>query len=150
MKKCAIFYSSVHHKNTERLVKEIAGSIEGVEIFSLLSPVNSGLKEYDFVGFASGVYMGKPHRSMTEFIKVHGKELSGKKAFTILTCGSPAEKYSAGFESLLSEYEIIVKGAFRCKGFDTFGPFKLIGGIAKGHPDKTDVANAVTFVKGLI
>ena len=32
---------------------------------------------------------------------------------------------------------------------DTFGPFKLVGGIAKGHPDDKDIQNAVEFVKDL-
>ncbi|WP_305153276.1 hypothetical protein [uncultured Dubosiella sp.] len=36
-------------------------------------------------------------------------------------------------------------GAFGCRGFDTFGPFKWIGGIAKGRPDQKDVENAVCF-----
>ena len=38
---------------------------------------------------------------------------------------------------------------FGCKGYDTFGPFKLVGGIAKGRPDEEDIKNAVAFVKGL-
>lgn len=41
-------------------------------------------------------------------------------------------------------------GRFSCKGFDTFGPFKLIGGVAKGHPDDRDLAAAVEFYKKLI
>ena len=36
-------------------------------------------------------------------------------------------------------------GRFQCKGFDTYGPFKLIGGIAKGHPDQKDIREAVEF-----
>ena len=35
------------------------------------------------------------------------------------------------------------------KGYDTFGPFKLVGDIAKGHPDDKDIRNAVEFVKDL-
>ena len=42
-----------------------------------------------------------------------------------------------------------VIGKFGCKGYDTFGPFKLLGGIAKWHPDEKDIKNAVEFVKGL-
>ena len=32
---------------------------------------------------------------------------------------------------------------FGCKGYDTFGPFKLVGGIAKDHPNEEDMKNAV-------
>ena len=40
-------------------------------------------------------------------------------------------------------------GAFSCKGYDTFGPFKLVGGIAKGHPDERDLENARAFYRQL-
>jgi flavodoxin len=43
----------------------------------------------------------------------------------------------------------VCEGRFSCKGYDTFGLFKLIGGLAKGHPDDNDLENAVTFFKGL-
>lgn len=38
-------------------------------------------------------------------------------------------------------------GEFSCKGYDTFGPFKLVGGIAKGHPDERDLENARKFYR---
>ena len=41
-------------------------------------------------------------------------------------------------------------GRFQCKGFDTYGPFKLIGGIAKGHPDQKDIREAVEFYKEIL
>ena len=40
-------------------------------------------------------------------------------------------------------------GKFFCKGYDTYGPFKLVGGIAKGHPDEKDLMAAVEFYKGI-
>lgn len=40
-------------------------------------------------------------------------------------------------------------GAYQCLGFDTFGPFKLIGGIAKGHPNEDEIAAAVSFYLSL-
>lgn len=40
-----------------------------------------------------------------------------------------------------------VLGEFSCKGYDTFGSFKLIGGIAKGHPDTQDLENARKFYR---
>ena len=42
-----------------------------------------------------------------------------------------------------------VVGKFGCKGYDTFGSFKLVGGIAKDHPNEEDMKNAADFVKGL-
>ena len=36
-------------------------------------------------------------------------------------------------------------GEFGCKGYDTFGPFKLVGGIAKGRPNEADLEQARSF-----
>ena len=43
-----------------------------------------------------------------------------------------------------------IVGDFTCKGFDTYGPIKLIGGIAKGHPDNDDIAAAKRFILKVI
>ncbi|MEI3307063.1 MAG: hypothetical protein V8R40_14225 [Dysosmobacter sp.] len=40
-------------------------------------------------------------------------------------------------------------GEFSCKGYNTFGPFKLIGGSAKGRPNEDDLENARTFYRKL-
>ena len=42
-----------------------------------------------------------------------------------------------------------VLGEFGCRGYDTFGPFRLVGGIAKGRPDARDLENARAFYRGL-
>ena len=41
-------------------------------------------------------------------------------------------------------------GEFSCKGYDTFGPLKFIGGINKGKPDEKDLKRAREFAKTLI
>ena len=43
-----------------------------------------------------------------------------------------------------------IVGRFSCKGFDTFGPFKMIGGVSKGHPDEKDIAAVVEFYNCLL
>ena len=40
---------------------------------------------------------------------------------------------------ILKEKKTDIIGKFGCKGYDTFGPFKLVGDIAKGHPDEKDL-----------
>ncbi|MCR5674581.1 MAG: hypothetical protein K6G16_02615 [Lachnospiraceae bacterium] len=42
-----------------------------------------------------------------------------------------------------------VLGEYLCPGFDTFGPFKLVGGIQKGHPTEKEIRDAVAFYQGL-
>ena len=65
----------------------------------------------------------------------------------ICTYGGSANYKS--IEQILDKKHASVDGKFGCKGYDTFGPFKLVGGIAKGHPDDKDIQNAVEFVKDL-
>jgi flavodoxin len=43
-----------------------------------------------------------------------------------------------------------VLGGFSCKAWDTYGPFKLMGGINKGRPNEEDLKKAREFAKGLL
>ena len=49
----------------------------------------------------------------------------------------------------MKEKHAKVIGIFGCKGYDTFGPFKLVSGIAKGHPNEKDLEAAVNFMTEL-
>ena len=97
------------------------------------------------IGFASGIYYSKFHQSILKFAEKNLPE--DKKVFLICTYGGN-ENYKS-IEQILEKKHASVIGKFGCKGYDTFGPFKLVGGIAKGHPDEEDMKNAVDFVKGL-
>ena len=66
-----------------------------------------------------------------------------------LSINSVMDNNYKSIEQILDKKRSKVIGKFGCKGYDTFGPFKLVGGIAKGHPDEEDIKNAVEFVKGL-
>lgn len=53
-------------------------------------------------------------------------------------------------EKFLEQKSATVAGVFNCKGYDTYSPFNLIGGLNKQHPDENDVQNAVQFYETLI
>jgi len=42
-----------------------------------------------------------------------------------------------------------ILGEFICRGLDTFGPLKLIGGVNKRRPNEADLEAARKFAKGL-
>ena len=42
-----------------------------------------------------------------------------------------------------------ILGEFSCRGYDTFGPLRLVGGIAKGRPDTGELESARSFFRGL-
>ena len=145
----AIIYASVHHKNTEKLITAIAEKHPDITIIDTTKAVMIDLAKYDMIGIASGIYMGKFHKSIYSFIQDNLPE--HKKVFLMYTCGSDNKKYIEDFKTFIAEKQPLIKGIFSCKGFDTAIPvFKLIGGINKGHPDKKDVENAVQFVENMI
>ena len=106
---------------------------------------DADLSSYDMIGFASGIYFSKFHQSILEFAEKNLPD--DKKILLICTYGGSANYKT--IEQILDKKYSTVIGKFGCKGYDTFGPFKLVGGIAKGHPDEKDIKNAVEFVKGL-
>ena len=54
--KTAIVYASVHHKNTEKLVKAIAEKHPEVELIDATKTILKDLASYDLIGFASGIF----------------------------------------------------------------------------------------------
>ena len=62
--KTAIVYASVHHGNTKKIIDEIAKTND-VELIDATQTVEKDLSEYDLIGFASGVYGGKFHQSLS-------------------------------------------------------------------------------------
>jgi flavodoxin len=50
---------------------------------------------------------------------------------------------------LLEDKGFEVTDRFSCRGFDTWAPFKPVGGIRKGRPDDTDFAAARAFTEKL-
>ena len=140
----AIVYASVHHGNTKKLVKRIAEECQ-VDLIDTVKQQEADLSDYDMIGFASGIYYSKFHQSILKFAEKN--LLEDKKVFLICTYGGN-ENYKS-IEQILEKKHASVIGKFGCKGYDTFEPFKLVGGIAKGHPDEEDMKNALDFVKGL-
>ena len=140
----AIVYASVHHGNTKKLVKRIAEECQ-VDLIDTVKQQEADLSDYDMIGFASGIYYSKFHQSILKFAEKNLPE--DKNLFLICTYGGN-ENYKS-IEQILEKKHASVIGKFGCKGYDTFGPFKLVGGIAKGHPDEEDMKNALDFVKGL-
>jgi flavodoxin len=149
MKKAIIFCYSIHHGNTRKIAEAVKEHC-GAKLVVL--PCREGLPdlcEYEFVGFASGIYMSAFGRPIIELVdKLEG--LDKKNCFTMYTSGASSDKFDRTFIRKLESKGAHVVGRFSCRGFDTFGPFKLIGGLHKGHPNTVDIEAAVAFVKSFI
>ncbi|MBO4897240.1 MAG: flavodoxin [Clostridia bacterium] len=139
--KTAIIYMSEHHGNTKKIVDAIAAKHDVTTADILKDSIN--LEEYDLIGIASGIAYGKYYPQMLEFLEKNMPE--NKKVFFIHTAGSPRENQNAAAKAITDKRGEECLGTYFCKGFDTYGPFKLMGGIAKGHPDEKEISDAVAF-----
>lgn len=144
--KAAVIYASVHHRNT----KKVLDAMRRIKKFDLIKA--SDCKKYDFkdygiIGFASGIYAGDFHRSVRLAIK--GISLERKKVFLVYTCGMRYRDHAKHMKKIIAGKGGSVCGEFYCRGFDTFGPFKIVGGIAKNHPSSKDLEQAAAFIKKL-
>ena len=144
--KSVIVTASVHHGNTRKVVDAIANEFE-VDVIDATKVKEKDLSGYDLIGFASGVYGFNLHQSIINFASVN---LPANKKIFLLTTSAMNKDFSQSFMQAIENKHAEVVGKFSCHGYNTFGPCKLVGGTSKGHPDETDIANAIEFYKGLI
>lgn len=144
--KCIIVTASVHHGNTKKIVDAIAKEFD-VEVVDATSVKEKDLTEYDLIGFASGVYGFNLHKAIIEFAT---KNLPDNKKIFLISTSAMNKDFSQSFMDAIAEKHPEVVGKFSCHGYNTFGPFKLVGGTSKGHPDEKDIANAIDFYKEMI
>ena len=144
--KTAIVYYSKHHGNTKKLLDAIAVQAK-VTLIDILNAGDIDLSEFDLIGFASGIYFSSFAKQVLEYAEANLP--SGKDVFFINTCGFQTGVYFDAIRKITKARECRELGAYQCLGYDTFGPFKLVGGIAKGHPNKEEIEGAVQFYKNL-
>ena len=142
----AILYYSTHHGNTKKLLDAIAAENEVtlIDITKVKAPDLSG---YDRVGLASGIYYSNYAKPFFAYAEKNLPE--GMPVFFIYTHGAPKGDFLKGIREITRKKNCPELGAYHCKGFDTFGPFKVVGGIAKGHPTEDEIKAAVGFYQGL-
>ncbi|MGY3749120.1 flavodoxin domain-containing protein [Vagococcus acidifermentans] len=145
--KTIIVYESTHHGNTKKLVDAIAAA-HHVAIIDVTAAARADLSQYETIGIASGVAFGKLYAASEAFVAEGLPE--GKNVFFLYTCGKDSGKYADKVSALAEQKNCRVLGVYGCLGYDTYGPFRFIGGIAKGHPNSEDVAQAVAFVGNIL
>ncbi|EKD44744.1 MAG: flavodoxin [uncultured bacterium (gcode 4)] len=150
--KSLIIYKSIHHKNTQRIAIVMAKILNA----DLISPekVNfNNLKNYDLFGFGSGIYFSAHHESLFKLLD-DIPQMKGKKAFIITTSGTweirLLNDFNTPLKKKLKEKGFNVIGIFTCRGFDSFGLTKYIGGLNKGRPNEDDIKKAQEFAEKLI
>ncbi len=142
--KTIIIYESKHHGNTKIVCDRVASECGAVLVRA--ENVNEDFKweDYDLVGFASGIAYSKFYDSVTQAAEQIPK---GKKAFFIYTCARNDKDFSSCIKKTVSDRGAECLGSYGCRGFNTYGPLKLIGGINKNNPSEDELNAAVEFVK---
>jgi flavodoxin len=149
--KTLIIYISVHHGNTERVAKVMANILDA-DLLPVEQADASMLEQYDLIGFGSGIYFGKHHESLLDFVETLPM-VRNKKAFIFSTSGLRKIRFIHNFDKPLKEklqqkgFDII--NEFSCRGLDTYRATKLVGGINKGRPNAQDLKQAEDFARGL-
>lgn len=142
--KTAICYYSRHHGNTLKVLEAMAQEGE-IHLIDVTARQTVQLMEYDCIGFASGIYGFEFQPSVVKFARQYLPE--GKPVFFVYTYGGAKGSGAKAVDKIAREKGCPVLGEFSCKGYDTFGPFKLVGGIARGHPNEQDLQNARSFFR---
>lgn len=148
--KVVIVCVSVSHGNTERVAEVMAGVL-GARVVSPEEIGPGDLDSCDLVGFGSGIFGMDFHPRLLRFVEALPGE-QRRKAFVFTTSGLPEppfRRYLRRLARLLGHKGFDVVGTFSCRGFDTWLPFRLVGGISKNRPGTADLDAARRFAERL-
>ncbi len=154
--KSLLILVSYHHKNTEKIAKAMAKALKAdIRKPSEIDP--SSLKDYDLVGFGSGVYSAQHHPSTISLAEKLPRS-QGNKAFLFTTTGAPKIAVNDEFiannhkklRDVLESKGYVVVGEFSCRGWNTNHFLKYFGGLNRGHPNEEDLNDAERFAHALV
>jgi flavodoxin len=144
---------SYHHKNTEKIAKAFAKVLDAqIKTPKQVDPKE--LKEYDLIGFGSGIYGAKHHASLLNLANRIARVTNGK-AFLFSTYGAPGiavhkdlihDNHAALREKLESKGYVIID-EFGCAGHNTNSFLRFFGGLNKGRPNAGDLERAAAFAE---
>ncbi len=149
--KALIVYVSVHHGNTEKVAKTV-GNILDADLVLVRQADADMLERYDLIGFGSGIYFGKHHKSLLDSVDKL-PVVRDKKAFIFSTSGLRKIPFVHDFDKPLRKklqrkgFDIIAE--FSCRGLDTYRAAGLVGGVNKGRPNADDLKKAEDFARCL-
>ncbi len=147
MGKTVIAYYSKHHGNTKKILDALKEYDPDLVLIDVTETREADLTGFDRIGFASGSYYTRFAEQVLTFAKVNLP--AQKDVFFICTAGNPMDMYFNAISEITRAKHCKELGRYLTRRFDTFGPFKLVGGIQKGHPDENEIAEEVEFYKRL-
>ena len=147
MKKTVIIYASTHHGNTRKLIEAISEKYQ-IDIIDAIEQKFANLSEYDLIGFASGIDFGRFYDAVEQFLKDNLPE--NKAVFFMYTCARDDKDFTYTMRTEAMKRHALLMGEYGCRGYNTYGAWKVIGGMNKHHPTKKELDGAVQFYELLI
>lgn len=150
--KSLILCKSIHHQNTAQVARVMAEVLDADVACPEEFPYTS-LGDYELVGFGSGVYYGRMHNSLYDWLRgLPDCREALKPAFVFSSSGLPFlwKVWHAPLKRLLARKGFDIIGEFSCRGFDTWGPLWFTGGLNRKHPDGRDLERARVFARKLV
>ncbi len=144
--KTVIIYASKHHGNTKKVCERLADQCNVTLVEASEVSDSFPWDDYELIGFASGIAFKKFYEPVNN---AAGLIPAGKKAFYIYTCAANDQDFSENIRGIVESRGAKSIGTYGCKGFNTFGPLKLIGGMNKKNPTEDELAAAVQFYRSI-
>ncbi len=145
-KKAIIICASIHHNNTMKVAEAISEVLEA----QIVRPSDvdiEALSCYDIIGFGSGIYNQKHHRSLLDLVSKL-KAQKQKNAFIFSTACVRIKTPHRNLRASLIDKGFNIIGEFQCRGLMTYSFTKyLFGGLNKGRPNDKDLKGAQDFAK---
>ena len=152
--KSALICTSVHHGNTDKIAVVMADAL-GATLFRPKEATAEVLSEFDLLGFGSGIYYSKHHKTILNLVSKL-PVMKNKKAFIFSTAGvgdrlveKNLAKNHKALRNKLEEKSFNVIGDFSCCGFITWAYFRLLGGRNNDRPNQDDLRRARKFAEDL-
>lgn len=151
---------SCHHQNTAKIA-DVFAKVLDAQIKKPEEIKPEYIQEYDLIGFGSGIFGGKNHKSILNLADKL-PQVTNNKAFIFSTCGFPV---AIGGRDRLEEYALkthvslreklqtkgyLIIDEFSCAGFNTNRFLKFFGGLNKGRPNVEDLRHAEEFALKLM
>ena len=142
--------ASRSHGNTAKVAHAMA-EVLGALMVDVSEFDPRRIREYDLVGFGSGIYGMSFDRELRRVV-ASLPPTRGTDAFVFATSGFGRineRPFRRPLAAMLEDAGYRVIDSFCCRGFDTWLPLRIVGGINKGHPGEADLARARDFAERL-
>lgn len=147
--KCLIIVESYHHGNTRKIAGAMAEELHA-DVARPAEVDPASLAGCDLLGFGSGIYAGRHHVSLLNFVR-RMPHMDGMPAFIVSTSAFPELKvlWHRSLANKILRKDLVLAGEFTCKGYTTHALCGAGGGVNPGRPDAGDLARARRFAASL-